>query len=166
MAILFKVVQSTIANKKGRKYYYPRVIYSEKIGTNQVAEEIALMSSLSTGDVKNVLDNLSVVFKKNIMDGNCITLDGIGTFYASLKSRKGQSFENPQDVMPSKSNLTIRFNPLTKRTPEGRIASRSIVGAPKFKLHIPIDRETGKPKISKKKKTEDVGGGTSGGDDL
>ena len=58
MPVIYKSFQSVLANKEGKKLFYPRVVLTGNVDTEQVAKEIAELSSLSTGDSKNVIDNL------------------------------------------------------------------------------------------------------------
>lgn len=54
MAVLYKTVQSILANKAGVKVFYPRVVLKGHVSTDQIAREISEYSSLSKGDTKNV----------------------------------------------------------------------------------------------------------------
>lgn len=161
--ILFSVFKCNIKDKKGRRLYYPRVVSSSNLSTQEIAEEMAQMSSLSTGDVKNLLDTLSQVVQRNLMKGHSVTLDGMGRFYASIKSRRGGA-ENPEDVMPTKADLTVRFSPFIKRAAGGGVASRSMVKSIGFKR---VDKLSKKLKPFDKGAAPSVpGGGTPDGNDL
>lgn len=161
--ILFSVFKSTLRDKKGRQYYYPRVVSSSNLSTQEIAEEMAQMSSLSTGDVKNLLDTLAQVVQRNLMKGHSVTLDGMGRFYASIKSRKGGA-ENPEDVMPTKADLTVRFSPFIKRAAGGGVASRSMIKSIGFKR---VDKLSRKLKSCDKVTAPSApGGGASSGNDL
>ena len=61
MPVLYSVRQSTIANKEGKKLYHPQVKTTGVVSLDLLAEEVAELSSLSTGDVKNSIDNLVTV---------------------------------------------------------------------------------------------------------
>ena len=61
MPVLYKPFQSVLEDKNKKKLFHPRVIYTANVSTAQLAKEIAAYSSLSTGDVKNTLDNLVTV---------------------------------------------------------------------------------------------------------
>ena len=52
MAVLYKTAQSILANKDGKKLFYPRVVLKGNVSTDQIAQEIAEYSSLSKGDTK------------------------------------------------------------------------------------------------------------------
>ena len=80
MPVIYKSFQSVLANKEGKKLFYPRVVLTGNVDTEQVAKEIAELSSLSTGDSKNVIDNLVTVMTRHLQSSESVTLDGLGTF--------------------------------------------------------------------------------------
>ena len=61
MPVIYKSFQSVLANKEGKKLFYPRVVLTGNVDTEQVAKEIAELSSLSTGDLVQTLLYLSKV---------------------------------------------------------------------------------------------------------
>ena len=79
MPVIYKSFQSVLANKEGKKLFYPRVVLTGNVDTEQVAKEIAELSSLSTGDSKNVIDNLVTVMTRHLQSSESVTLDGLGT---------------------------------------------------------------------------------------
>lgn len=78
MAVLYKTVQSILANKAGVKVFYPRVVLKGHVSTDQIAREISEYSSLSKGDTKNVIDNLVRVLTTHLQSSESVTLDGFG----------------------------------------------------------------------------------------
>lgn len=66
MPVLYKPFQSVLEDKNKKKLFHPRVIYTANVSTTQLAKEIAAYSSLSTGDVKNTLDNLVTVAAQHL----------------------------------------------------------------------------------------------------
>ena len=79
MPVLYKPFQSVLEDKNKKKLFHPRVIYTANVSTAQLAKEIAAYSSLSTGDVKNTLDNLVTVSAQHLQASESVTLDGFGT---------------------------------------------------------------------------------------
>lgn len=71
MAVLYKTVQSILANKAGVKVFYPRVVLKGHVSTDQIAREISEYSSLSKGDTKNVIDNLVRVLTTHLQSSEC-----------------------------------------------------------------------------------------------
>ena len=88
MPVIYKSFQSVLANKEGKKLFYPRVVLTGNVDTEQVAKEIAELSSLSTGDSKNVIDNLVTVMTRHLQSSESVTLDGLGTFRLTMKSKR------------------------------------------------------------------------------
>ena len=78
MAVLYKTVQSILANKEGVKVFYPRVVLKGHVSTDQIAREISEYSSLIKGDTKNINDILMLVFTTHLQSYESVTLDGIG----------------------------------------------------------------------------------------
>lgn len=155
MAILFKAFQSQIKNKKGKKLFYPKVVRTGNVSTNKIAQEIASRSSLSSGDVKNTLDNLGIMMGHYLQTSHSVTLDGLGTFRTVMVS-KGKGVENVEDVSASQSIVTVRFKPSFKKNPNGKIATRSMVENAEFER---FDNKTNN-------KPKENGGGTPNGNDL
>ena len=95
MPVLYKPFQSVLEDKNKKKLFHPRVIYTANVSTAQLAKEIAAYSSLSTGDVKNTLDNLVTVSAQHLQASESVTLDGFGTFRMVMKSN-GKGVEVPE----------------------------------------------------------------------
>ena len=86
MPVLYKTIQSTMKTKNGDKFYHPRTVYVGSVNTEKIAREIAEYSSLSTGDVKNSIDNLVTVMTRHLQSSEVVMLDG---FYPQLGSYRG-----------------------------------------------------------------------------
>lgn len=69
-----------------KKRFHARLVVGEHITTDEVVKLIATRSSLSQGDVKATLTELSEVLELEIRAGNSVCLEGIGTFRGSAKS--------------------------------------------------------------------------------
>ena len=108
MPVLYKPFQSVLEDKNKKKLFHPRVIYTANVSTAQLAKEIAAYSSLSTGDVKNTLDNLVTVSAQHLQASESVTLDGFGTFRMVMKSN-GKGVEVPEKVSAAQASLTVRF---------------------------------------------------------
>ena len=118
MAVLYKTAQSILANKDGKKLFYPRVVLKGNVSTDQIAQEIAEYSSLSKGDTKNVIDNL--------VSSESVTLDGFGTFRMTMKSN-GKGVESADKVSAAQATMTVRFLPCYTKNPDRTVATRSMV---------------------------------------
>ena len=121
MPVIYKSFQSVLANKEGKKLFYPRVVLTGNVDTEQVAKEIAELSSLSTGDSKNVIDNLVTVMTRHLQSSESVTLDGLGTFRLTMKSTMN-GVEDPLKVSATQSTLRVRFLHL-----DHTVSTRSLV---------------------------------------
>lgn len=146
MPVIYKSFQSVLANKEGKKLFYPRVVLTGNVNTEKVAEEIAELSSLSPGDSKNVIDNLVTVLTRHLQSSESVTLDGLGTFRLAMKSTMN-GVDDPAKVSATQASLHVRFLPAARRNLDGSVATRSLVTGVKcvrFDLqNNPTDADSG-----------------------
>lgn len=126
MPVLYKPFQSVLENKEEKRLFYPRVVLTGNVGTEQIAREIAAYSSLTTGDAKNTLDNLVTVMTQHLQASESVTIDGLGTFRITMLSG-GRGVETADEVSAAQATLTIRFTPATTRNADRTVATRSMV---------------------------------------
>lgn len=126
MPVIYKTFQSVLENKEGKKLFYPRVMLTGSVNTDQIAKEIAAYSSLSPGDVKNTLDNLVTVMTQHLQASESVTLDGFGSFRMTMKS-SGRGVEKEEDVSAAQAKMQIRFQPASTRNSDRSVATRSLV---------------------------------------
>ncbi|MBR3897280.1 MAG: HU family DNA-binding protein [Bacteroidaceae bacterium] len=131
MPIPYKARKAIFANKEGKKLYHPQVVIIGNTDLNDLSKEVAELSSLSTGDVKNTIDNLIIVMTRHLQSGESVTLDGLGSFTLSLKSR-GKGAETPEEVSPSDARLKINFRPTSTRNSDRTVATRSLMTGSTF----------------------------------
>ena len=136
MPVLYKTIQSTMKNKEGDKLFHPRTVYVGGVNTEKIAQEIAEYSSLSTGDVKNSIDNLVTVLTKHLQSSEVVTLDGFGTFRLAMKSR-GKGVKTKEEVSAAKATLQVHFTPASTRNMDRTVATRSLVTGVKCVLYKP-----------------------------
>ncbi|MBP1630832.1 MAG: hypothetical protein H6Q15_1725 [Bacteroidetes bacterium] len=79
------------------------------IDFNQIASEIALVSSLGDGDVMNVLKTLEQVMVKYITNGLTVRLGLLGAFVPSIKATACDTLEEVTGSTIIK--IRCRFNP-------------------------------------------------------
>lgn len=126
MPVIYKGMQSRLATKQGKKPFYPRVILTGNVNTNKIVQEIAELSSLSTGDSKNVIDNLVTVITRHLQSSESVTLDGLGTFRLTMKST-GKGVNTMDEVSATQASLLVRFLPTSTRKLDRTVATRSLV---------------------------------------
>ncbi len=112
MTLLYKAFQSTMESKDGMKKWFPRLVkFGKRVTTREIADEIAEKSSLTRGDVYNVLDNLIGITGRNLMDGKSVVYEGLGTFTAVLRAG-GQGVDTFEEVNDNQIvGICIRFTP-------------------------------------------------------
>ena len=161
MPVVYQSYQSQIANKAGKRLFYPRVILTGRVGTNQIAREIAELSSLTTGDVKNVIDNLVTVVSRHLQASESVSLDGFGSFRLTLNTLNG-GVENEADVSASQSQLMVRFQSASTRKSDGTLATRTLVDGAKCVRFEAVPVDPVDPEPGTGEDDDDSGQGTFG----
>ena len=112
MPLFYKAVQSPIANKAGAKLCHLNLVKAGgTVATQQLAEVIAEKSSLTAGDVQNVVRNLMSVMREYLLNSRSVRLDGLGTFTMKACTR-GKGVESADKVSPNQiTALKCRFTP-------------------------------------------------------
>ena len=83
--------------KANGKWYPVAVTIGRPVGTDVIAKKLADLSSLSTGDVKSVLDLLGGVLGDYMNQGRSVKLDGVGTFYYTANT-EGKGVDTEKEV--------------------------------------------------------------------
>lgn len=119
----FKKIQ-----KKINGLWYPQsVTVGKPVGTNQVADRLAQISTVSPADTFAVLKGLGGVLGDFMAEGRTVKLEGVGTFYLTAAANK-QGVDSPDKVNATLiTNARVRFIPETTRTASNRVATRSLI---------------------------------------
>lgn len=127
MSIFLKPVQSSIKAKDGKKKWHPRIVkVGKEVTTTEIAKNIAMQSSLTPGDVENVLTNLTFWIDHYLTSSKSVKLNGLGTFTLFLNSG-GNGVDNKEEVSAKQINgLRVRFIPEATR-PTGGSNTRSML---------------------------------------
>ena len=126
MPVIYKGFKSVLKNKEGKQLFYPRVVLTGNVGTDQIAREIADYCSLTPGDTKNTIDNIVKVLTTPLQASESVTLDGLGSFRMAMKST-GKGVATEDAVSATQATLTIRFQPAVKRNLDRTVATRAMV---------------------------------------
>lgn len=120
MPLLYKALQSSLPSKDGKKKWHPRLVKFKKVvDTQKVGEMIAEKSSLTPGDVHNVMRNLVAVMSDLLLNSRTVRLDGLGSFTVLAKAN-GNGVDTSKDVNPAQiSRLKIQFTPTATQTSGG-----------------------------------------------
>ncbi|WP_321480509.1 HU family DNA-binding protein [uncultured Bacteroides sp.] len=118
MPLFYKSKKSTLASKDGKKKWYPILVkVGGMVSTQKIGELIAEKSSLTPGDVHNVVRNLMTVMREQLLNSRSIKLDGLGTFTIISQSR-ANGVEKEEDVNSAQiTRLRVSFRPEYKRMP-------------------------------------------------
>ena len=76
-----------IGKHKGKTMYFAQVDKPKVIEYEDVIKDIAEMSSLTTGDVRNAIDRLAYYLQRELTEGNTVKLGQIGTFRVAVPSK-------------------------------------------------------------------------------
>ena len=96
-------------DKEAAPKYYGKVQTSGTINFDTLAEDISYATSLTDGDVSNVLRALVKQIKKHLADGKIVNLDGLGTFQFQMSS-KGAATEKDYTTSLIKK-VRIQYRP-------------------------------------------------------
>ena len=146
--------------KKITGLWYPQVVTVGKpVTTDQVADRLAQMSTVSRGDTYAVLKDLGGVLASFMSEGRTVKLEGVGTFYYTINADKG--ITKPEEVTAKQiKGVRVRFIPETSRTQNNKVATRSLVSETIYWEEWKEEKEKGKEEKEKKKKE---GGGPEAG---
>ena len=87
--LIYKAVQSNIASKDKKKKWHPCLIkMGNVVDTQMIGETIAERSSLTAGDVHNVIRNLMAVMREQLLNSRTVKLEGLGTFTMRSEERR------------------------------------------------------------------------------
>lgn len=116
-----------VRQKINGKWYPQSITVGKPINTDQVADELAAISTVSRGDTYAVVKNLGTVLGRFMAQGRTVKVDGLGTFFYTADAI-GQGVDTPQEVTATQINgVHIRFIPETTRASNNKIVTRTMV---------------------------------------
>ena len=110
MAVRYKLtkINDNITGKEQVKYSVTTVSYGN-VNLDTLAEQMADASTFTYGDVKGMIENLTLL----ISEGNTVTIDGLGTF--SVTAQPNRDVEEPSKIRAESIKLKgIGFKPSPK----------------------------------------------------
>lgn len=149
--------------KANGKWYPVAVTIGRPVNTDTIAKKLADLSSLSTGDVKSVLDLLGGVLGDYMNQGRSVKLEGVGTFYYTANT-EGKGVDSAKEVGAQQITGTrVRFIPEVTRGSGNQVTTRSLVSADAFwEL---LDEEIPAHPVPDGEEEEEETPGTGGSDD-
>ena len=141
--------------------YYPQAVTVGKpVETKEVAERLALISTVSKSDVAAVLGDLAGVLADLMKQGKSVRLDGLGTFRLTLDS-KGVKEEKDFDFQKQVKAVRVQFIPQREgAVTRGGTATRSLV--PQGIEWIPMNAASAEEEDASGSGTGTGGSGDSG----
>ena len=157
MPLFYYARQSSLATKEGAKLWH---LSLKKVGravdAQQLAEVIAEKSSLTPGDVHNVIRNLMTVMRSQLLNSRTVRLDGLGTFTMKARTR-GKGVAKSEDVNPNQvTALRCQFTPEYTR-PAAMGTTRALLQGVEFEKWNGTVTDDGN--------SGGNGGGSNGGDE-
>lgn len=121
-----------VKQKINGKWYPQSITVGKPVNTDQVADRLAAISTVSRGDTYAVLKDLGGVLGDYMAQGRTVKLEGVGTFYYTADAA-GQGVDTPEKVTASQiTGVHVRFIPETTRGSSNKVTSRSLVGTDIF----------------------------------
>ena len=90
----YKLIERVNPQNRNQSKWYANPVNDGKISKTGLAKEISAISSLSRGDVSNVIENLLEVLPKYLTMGKSVSLGEFGTLRLSFSSDGVESKEN------------------------------------------------------------------------
>ncbi len=114
-------------NSKTGVWYPLAVTVGDPVGTKEIAERLALISTVSKSDVAAVLGDLAQVLADYMKQGKSVKLDGLGTFRYTIAS-DGVKDEADFDFRKQLKAVRVQFTPAREGgNTRGDTATRSLV---------------------------------------
>lgn len=83
------------------KLYFPQLVPGGRVSFDDLCDEVAEESSLTSGDIKNCLDRFRHCLEKHLLEGRVVELGELGTFRVNLRGTGVSSTEDfdPRQMM-------------------------------------------------------------------
>ena len=126
--------------------WYPKAVTVGKpVSTDEVADRLAQISTVSRADTYAVLKDLAGVLADYMAQGRTVKIDGLGTFYYTSNA-SGNGVEKEEDVSAAQiTGVRVRFIPEARRSGSGRNMVRSLISDNIFWMELPADAKTTEP---------------------
>ena len=106
-------IQCTLEKSRTEEKYFARARKTGKVGMTESAEEIQRNCSATCGDVTLVLTELMDVIRDHLLNGEEVTIDGLGSFRVGVTS---DSVTNPAAFKKSNiRSVNLKFRQEAKR---------------------------------------------------
>ena len=96
MSVIYRAVKrksNPLVAESPDKYYPQIVTLGSKIDLKFMAERMRDNSSLTTGDIKSVIQNFVDKLKEQLLEGKTVNIEGLGVFSLSARSKGAETAE-------------------------------------------------------------------------
>ena len=114
--------------KANGKFYPTAVLVDKPMEIDELAEQIAEVSTVSKADVVAVLASLPTIMSRGMNAGRSVHLQDVGFFRYIIDARKGGRDTEEEVTAQDVERTRIRFTPET-RFSSGRVATRALTPA-------------------------------------
>lgn len=108
MAINYSVARMKNPAEPDVYKYYPKAQANGSVDINELAEEIAYATTLTDGDVLNVIRALVKRINIHISNGQIVKLENLGSFQAQIQSEGSATEETYSPSLIRKVSLQFR----------------------------------------------------------
>lgn len=113
--------------KLNNKWYPQSITVGKPVTTDQVADRLSQVSTVSRGDAYAVLKNLAGILSDYMGQGRTVKLDGLGTFYYTCTAG-GNGVATEDKVSTAQINgVRVRFIPEAHKRSTGKEMTRSLI---------------------------------------
>lgn len=113
--------------KVNGKWYPYAVQVDQPFTTDELADELARISTVSRADVYAVLKDLPEVMSGMMAQGRAVRLEGLGTFRLTINAQK-QGVDSADEVNDSLiQSVRVRYVPETRRPNQNGPVTRALV---------------------------------------
>ena len=130
-------------DKEAAPKFYGKVQSTGTVSFDTLAEDISYATSLTDGDVSNVLRALVKQVKKHLTDGKIVQLDGLGTFQFQMSSKGAETEKDYNTSLIRKVRIQFRPGRLIKEVQNLNTLSFKKVGLLRTKAADPEEEEGG-----------------------
>ena len=146
--------------KVNNKWYPRSITVGKPVSTDNVADKLAELSTVTRGDAYAIMKNLGSVMASYMAAGRTVKLEGVGTFYYTAKANK-QGVDTADEVSADQIKaVRVRFIPEVNRMSNRQVSTRSLINNELFWM------EWAKPskKTGNKEDEGEVDNGENGND--
>lgn len=113
--------------KLNGKWYVRSVTVGDPFTTDDVADHLAQMSTVSRADTYAVLVQLGETLGELMSQGKSVKLKGVGTFFLSCRSR-GNGADTPEEISKDSINeVKVCFIPEYNRNQRNQVYGRTLI---------------------------------------